>query len=258
VRVAISIPILLFGFLSSLKNGPAQTSFNNKTTKSEINVYVGISLNLNPHEIYNQTMNSGVNPIPDYKEKIYLNSFRQGNFTYLTGLNHFFNDQIYQTLQIGFCKERYSNLDFTPYMAERVFRNFQLNYQINFFWLKTNFGSKGFAGGGLAFEKKINADDRRNIYNSNIEYRIIDKANLFSFHGALGFLFSKNRFSFQASTNPILLSYSKGDQSFEASSQSNTFVSEKTYYSIFQSIIEANRSRLLLQNFLQVKIGLSI
>lgn len=229
-----------------------------RNSNFKFGVFAGLTINKtkNLNSTYNPLLNSGINPLVDYKDKIFLNSFSNNFLIPYIGFEVKQNKQFVHSFSLSYLQKKYPMNAVQVFASTKkekaVFHEYNFYY---FFLAKKTEKILPFFGAALsAYHKRI--DDQSNyFYNPAIGYDIHDKSHLFLLQLPIGIRFSKKHFFIHANTTISILSYSVGSQKFISSSEANTFKSEENKYSKFLFTDKLIKEKYFYQNIFELNIG---
>lgn len=206
---------------------------------------------------YNQMLNSGVDPLTNYKEKIYLNSFHDVIISPIIAFNYFGHKRFAHSLGMGLSKNKINTSISGIYDTERHFQSVFINYQVNYLLFKEDrIKIQPYVGLGLNWGNKKLSDHRLYVYNSSVSYTINDHSNLFLVQLPIGMFYTINQHLFlKIGTVLNFIAFSNGKHEFLSSSENNAFKNEVVDYKKMLFINTIISENVLFHNYLQFQFG---
>lgn len=219
-------------------------------------VFAGLTVNTtkNLNTTYNPMLNTGINPLVDYKDKIYLNSFSNNFLIPYIGFELKQNKQFVHSFSISYLQQKI-NGDLSIYYSVKKTQTIFHEYNFYYFFLaKKTEKILPFIGATISAAHKKIDDNVSSITNSTFEYDIFDKSNLILLQVPIGVRFSKNHFFAQLNTTMTIASYSLGSQNFHASTEI-VFQNQINKYSKFLFIDQLIKEKYFFQNVFEINLG---
>ncbi len=220
-------------------------------------VFAGLTINTtkNLNTTYNPLLNTGSNPLVDYKEKIFLNSFSNNFLIPYIGFELKQNKQFVHSYSVSYLQKKLPMNAVQVYASTRKERAVFHEYNFYYFFLaKKTEKILPFIGATISVAHKKIDDNVSSITNSTFEYDIFDKSNLILLQVPIGVRFSKNHFFAQLNTTMTIASYSLGSQNFNASTEI-VFQNQINKYSKFLFIDQLIKEKYFFQNVFEINLG---